>query len=100
MQIPDSQRLNITANLPEALAEALRERRRLIADREFHARDEAGHLRQLAQVSARIVEFASALPSPVDPELAHFLQRCSYDKALAWLEARAAADRAPRSASA
>jgi hypothetical protein len=76
----------------ELLAEALRERRRLIADREFYARDPEDHLRQLADVSARIVEFSSALPDRADPELRHFLQRCSYDKALAWLEADAAAD--------
>jgi hypothetical protein len=83
----------------EALAEALRARRRLIADREFYARDQAGHLRQLADVSAQIVELSSALPAPVDPELAHFLQRCSYDKALLWLEEQAA-DRASNSGSA
>jgi hypothetical protein len=82
----------MTANGSEALAEALRERRRLIADREFYARDQAGHLRQLSDVSARIVELSSALPNPVDPGLAHFLQRCSYDKALVWLEEHAAAD--------
>jgi hypothetical protein len=27
-----------------------------------------------------------ALPAPVDPQLAHFLSRCSYEKALEFLE--------------
>ena len=53
----------------------------------------------LADVSARIVELSSALPARVDPELAHFLQRCSFVKALVWLEEHAAADRASNSAS-
>jgi hypothetical protein len=92
--------MQMPANVSETLTEALRERRRLIADREFYARDQEGHLGQLADVSARIVELSSALPLPVDPQLAHFLQRCSYDKALVWLEERAAADRASNSASA
>jgi len=75
----------------ETLAEALRERRHLIADRAFYERDREGHLAQLADVSGRIVELSSALPVPVDKELVHFLERCSYDKALAWLEAHPAA---------
>lgn len=71
-----------------ALAAALRERARVIADREYYRRDPAGHLAELQAVSERIVQLASALPSPVPGDLAHFLERCSYDKALAWIEAR------------
>jgi hypothetical protein len=69
------------------LAEALRERRAVIADREFYARDAAGHLAKLQAVSERITVLADALPRPVDPQLAHFIERCSFDKALAMLEA-------------
>ena len=68
------------------LAEALRARRRLITDREFYARDPAGHLTELQRVSERISEMAAALPSPAPPQLAHYLERCSYEKALAWIE--------------
>jgi len=68
------------------LAEALRERRRVIADREFYVRDPAGHLAHLQRVSVEISKKAADLPAPAPPQLAHFLERCSYDKALAWIE--------------
>jgi len=68
------------------LAEALRERQRLIADREFYGNDPAGHLAALQRVSQEITDNSAALPSPAPPQLAHYLQRCSYDKALAWIE--------------
>ena len=74
-----------------ALADALRERRRIVADRGFYERDPAAHLAELAAVSQRIVRLGAALPQPAPGELAHFLERCSYDKALAWIEARASA---------
>jgi hypothetical protein len=69
------------------LAAALRERRAVIADREFYARDPAAHLARLQQVSGEITTLAAELPRPIDPQLAHFLERCSYDKALGFLEA-------------
>jgi hypothetical protein len=69
-----------------SLAEALRERRSVVADREFYRRDPAAHLAQLQAVSSRIVQLGASLPSPVPGDLAHFLERCSYDKALAWIE--------------
>lgn len=69
-----------------ALADALRERLAVIADRSAYERDSQEHLRRLQSVSERIVTLQEQLPVPVDPKLAHYLQRCSYDKALAWLE--------------
>jgi hypothetical protein len=68
-----------------ALAEALRERLVVIGDREWFARDASGHLSALQSVSERIERLSAALPPPVDPQLRHFLERCSYDKALAFL---------------
>lgn len=73
-----------------ALARALRARRRLIADREFYARDPAGHLAELQRASDGIAEGAAALGATVPPQLAHYLERCSYDKALAWIESAGA----------
>lgn len=80
----------MTAETPPlaALAEALRERCRVIADRESARRDPAAHLAALEAASGEIERRAEALPAPVNGELAHFLTRCSYDKALAWIEAR------------
>ena len=59
------------------LAQSLRRRREVVADRGWYNRDAAGHLEELG----------SALPSPVHPQLRHFLDRCSYDKALEFIEA-------------
>jgi hypothetical protein len=42
----------------------------------------------LRAVSEKIEKLQQALPSPVDPRLAHYLQRKSYDKALEYLEGR------------
>jgi hypothetical protein len=72
----------------QELTAALKERLALIADREFYQRDPAAHLARLQAVSGTIATTATQLPGPVDPQLAHYLQRCSYDKALAFLEAR------------
>ncbi len=69
------------------LAAALRERLAIIADRELFARDPALHLEKLRAASEKITALQSQLPSPVDPQLVHYLDRCSYDKALAFLEA-------------
>ena len=68
------------------LTAALRERITVIADRELYARDPALHLEKLRTASDRIASLQTQLPSPVDPHLAHYLARCSYDKALAFLE--------------
>jgi hypothetical protein len=67
------------------LAQALRERLAVIRD-EQSRRDEAKHIARLKAVSEKIDELQEELPQPVDPRLAHFLQRKSYDKALEYLE--------------
>jgi len=72
--------------IQQSLATALRERLAVIADREWYARDPAGHLDRLRAVSEQITILQRQLPPPVDPKLAHYLDRCSYDKALAFLE--------------
>ncbi len=76
-----------SSTIQQDLAAALRDRLAVIGDREWYARDPAGHLERLRAVSERITELHKELPPPVDPRLAHFLERCSYDKALAFLEA-------------
>ena len=71
----------------ESLAAALRERLAVVGDREGYAHDPAGHLERLRAISEEITQLQQQLPPPVDPQLAHYLQRCSFDKALAFLEA-------------
>jgi hypothetical protein len=73
-------------NAPEIeLAAALRERRAIIAD-ETSRRDPGRHMEKLKAVSEKIEALGKSLPPPVDPRLAHYLARCSYDKALEALE--------------
>jgi hypothetical protein len=71
------------------LREALRERLAIIRDDQSR-RDEARHMARLRAVSEKIDKLQAALPHPVDPRLKHYLDRKSYDKALEFLEGRAA----------
>jgi hypothetical protein len=67
------------------LAQALRERLAVIRD-EQSRRDEAKHIARLRTVSEKIDRLQATLPQRIDPRLAHYLQRKSYDKALELLE--------------
>jgi hypothetical protein len=69
------------------LANALRERLAIISD-ENSCLDPEKHMERLRAVSEKIDHLAAALPKPIDPQLAHFLQRKSYDKALEYLSGR------------
>ena len=69
------------------LREALRERLAIIYDEESR-RDEEQHMARLRVISEKIDKLQAALPRPIDPQLAHYLQRRSYDKALDFLEGR------------
>jgi hypothetical protein len=72
-------------NAVSDLVQALRERLAIIGDDESR-RDEPAHMARLQAISERIDKLATALPRPIDPRLAHYLQRRSYDKALELLE--------------
>jgi len=76
-------------NKTSDLAAALRERVAIIRE-ENSRRDPEAHVARLRAVSEKINNLASALPKPIDPQLAHFLQRKSYDKALELLDASSA----------
>jgi hypothetical protein len=67
------------------LAEALRERLAVIRD-EKSRRDAATHIERLKAVSEKIEKLQRKVPQPIDPRLAHYLERKSYDKALEYLE--------------
>jgi hypothetical protein len=73
------------------LAQALRERLAVIQD-EQSRRDEVRHIARLRAVSEKIEQLQAALPHPIDPRLAHYLERKSYDKALEYLEANCSGD--------
>ena len=69
------------------LREALRERLAIIRDEKSRG-DEEAHMARLRVISEKIDKLQSALPRPIDPQLAHYLKRRSYDKALDFLEGR------------
>lgn len=73
----------MTANETE-LVDALRERLAIIADEESR-RDPQAHTQRLREISERIERISNALPRPVNPQLAHYLSRRSYEKALEFL---------------
>src|SRR6266481_8060948 len=77
------------------LAQALRERLAVIRD-EQSRRDEANHIARLRTVSEKIDRLQATLPQPVDPRLAHYLQRKSYDKALEFLDGQITVNTARR----
>ena len=67
------------------LAAALRERLAIIGDEESR-QDPERHTERLRVVSEKIEQVERQLPSEIDPQLRHFLQRRSYSKALELLE--------------
>jgi hypothetical protein len=67
------------------LKEALRERLAIIHNEESRRNGDA-HMARLQAVSEKIDKLQEALPQPLDPQLAHYLKRRSYDKALEFLE--------------
>lgn len=74
--------------MPEAmneLAVALRERLAIVAD-EDSRRDSQRHMERLRDISEKINALAARLPASTNPQLRHYLERCSYSKALALLE--------------
>ena len=75
------------------LAQILRERLAVICD-EQSRRDETKHIARLKAISEQIDDLQTRLPKPIDPQLAHYLQRKSYDKALDFLEAMITANTA------
>jgi hypothetical protein len=66
------------------LADALRERLKIISN-EKSRRNPEQHVNRLREVSEHIETLVAALPQPISPRLAHFLNRRSYNKALEFL---------------
>ena len=68
----------------QKLAAALRERLEIISDESSRGNPNQ-HMARLRNISDRINSLVAALPRPIPPRLAHFLDRRSYDKALEFL---------------
>lgn len=69
------------------LADLLRRRLEIIADHAWRDRDAASHLDALRQVSEDIAAWHARHRGALPARLEHFLSGCSYDKALAYVEA-------------
>lgn len=72
--------------MSSALKNAVQKRLDIVADHAFRDRDPGGHLEALKQAHRELQALVEALPSDCDPRLRHFLERQSYEKALAFLK--------------
>lgn len=72
------------------LLSSLHERLNVIADYDFRERDPEAHLKKLQEASEVIEKLEKVLLSEgaVDPKLRHYLERRSYEKAVALLESK------------
>jgi len=68
-----------------SLADALQKRLAIIQDANLRETNPSLQLEQLKAVSEEISRVQEALPHDCDPHLKHYLQNCSFDKALAFL---------------
>jgi hypothetical protein len=72
--------------LKAELTAALKKRLAVIGDRALRESDPALQLAELQKVSEQIEALQRELPSTTHPQLLHYFERRSYDKALAWIE--------------
>ncbi len=68
------------------LRQLLQERINVIADHAWRDRDAAAHLARLREVSESISAIHERCQGALPARLAHYLERASYQKALAFLE--------------
>ena len=74
-------------SLLDQLASGFRARLSIIADYKLRDQDPVAHLKKLMEASQTLDALIAALPkSELDPHLRHYLDRCSFDKALEWIE--------------
>jgi len=69
----------------QILLQALQKRLAIVADRDFYQRDPAGHLQALKDASADLEEVYRREHAAFEPQLRHFVERQSYQKAVEYL---------------
>ena len=69
----------------ESLGSALRKRLDVVSDHALRDRDPAAHLEAIKAAHRELESQIAALPPDTDPRLLHFLERQSYEKAVAFL---------------
>lgn len=75
---------NVTTAELEELIALLEQRLAVIGDAELRESDPDAQLEQLKQVSESIFDLQGKLKGRIPFRLEHFLESCSYDKALGW----------------
>ncbi len=69
----------------QELADCLQQRLDTIADTRFAKHDPVAHLDKLKQTSEAVFELQQDLAGKIPARLQHFLEQCSYNKALAFI---------------
>lgn len=75
----------MTSCTKESLAKLLKERLEIIADHSFRDRDPEAHLNALRSVSENLALLYQDNKPEFPPRLRHFMEQCSYAKALDYL---------------
>ena len=75
---------NVTPAELEELIALLEQRLAVIGDAELRESDPDAQLEQLKNVSESIIELQGNLKGRIPFRLEHFLENCSYDKAIGW----------------
>ncbi len=70
----------------DELIEMLQRRLRVIGDAEMRENDPERQLKELQSVSEAIMAFHQAHRDVMHNRLNHFLENCSFEKALAWVQ--------------
>ncbi len=69
-----------------SLLRSLKNRLAVVADRALYERDPQAHLAALQAASASLDQTVTDCRPKIPPDLAHYLDRQSYQKAIDWLE--------------
>ncbi len=67
------------------LASLLEKRLQIISDQDLRVNHPEQQLKLLQEVSEGIAVLQSDLQGQIPPRLRHFLENCSYEKALSWI---------------
>ena len=76
----------MTSSTQESLATLLKQRLQIISDHAFRDRDPEAHLAALGKVSQELADLYKSAKPEMPPRLRHFMEQCSYSKALDFIE--------------
>jgi len=74
----------LTEQETQSLIDLLELRLKIIGDRDLRENEPEEQLRQLQEVSESLMAWHKQHADRLSPRLNHFMEGCSYEKALAW----------------